>query len=339
MTTILLVAGAIVVGLFIGIGRYGGWKRWTKDIRAGLRTQAEAGFLAAMAAYAGLLSAVGALSMWAIYTAHDVLRWSNLGQFSWGDPVWAADAVYPAAAAFFTLALLGMACLIQIVRRDMPNVPHATAMTRSALSTMGFGVATIVAMVWRINEEQLSALFWLYLLPVVAAVLVSVGALLMLLLADQARKESTTQASGPGVKRMIQSPQTIQASRAGIVYEATVAWHLEGPLWAVEITSAEFDPVGAQANDAFEALCLVRDQLEPRGWRIGVAGAQPDVWPSGMARDQGGGLRAYRMTQRGGESLVDTFEPVDPATVTTVAEQRAQADQVYEEIRRSGQNG
>jgi hypothetical protein len=127
---------------------------------------------------------------------------------------------------------------------------------------------------------------------------------------------------------MIQSPQTIQVARDGIASHATVAWRYERGLWVVEITSPEFDAVEARENDAFEALCLIREQLEPLGWRIGVAGAQADVWPSGMARDQGGGLSAYRNTPRVGESIVDTFEPVDPATVTTVVEQRAEIDRL-----------
>ncbi|MFI5427515.1 hypothetical protein [Aeromicrobium sp. UC242_57] len=87
---------------------------------------------------------------------------------------------------------------------------------------------------------------------------------------------------------MIESPQTIQVSRDGIAHEATVAWRYEDRSWTVTIESAEFEPVEARENDAFEALSVVRDQLEPLGWRLGVAGAQIDVWPSGMARDQGG---------------------------------------------------
>jgi hypothetical protein len=139
--------------------------------------------------------------------------------------------------------------------------------------------------------------------------------------------------------RMIQSPQTVQVSRDGVVHEATISWWFEGRIWALAIASPAFERVEARANDAFEALCLVREELEPRGWRLGVAGAQVDVWPSGMARDQGGGLSAYRMTAQGAQGLVDTFEPVDPATVSTVAEQRAQADRVYEKIRRGAQHG
>lgn len=65
--------------------------------------------------------------------------------------------------------------------------------------------------------------------------------------------------------------------------------------------------------------------------RDGVVGAQRDVWPSGMSRDQGGGLVAYRMTAEGAAGFVDTFEPADPATVVTLAEQRAEIDRLREE--------
>lgn len=133
---------------------------------------------------------------------------------------------------------------------------------------------------------------------------------------------------------MIASPQDITVSRAGASHPATVAWRRDGREYVVGIDSPAFDAVEERAADAFEALCRVRDRLEPDGWRIGVAGAQADVWPSGMARDQGGGLRAYRMTETQVGDLVDTFAPVDPASVTTVAEQRANTDRLYDEIRR-----
>lgn len=128
---------------------------------------------------------------------------------------------------------------------------------------------------------------------------------------------------------MIESPQTIQVSRGDAVHDATVTWRWrEDMIWTVVVESPELGSVEARADDAFEALCQVRERLEPDGWRLGVAGAQVDVWPSGMARDQGGGLRAYRLTAAGAGDLVDTFEPVDPATVTTVAEQQAEAERI-----------
>lgn len=127
---------------------------------------------------------------------------------------------------------------------------------------------------------------------------------------------------------MIQSPQQIQVVRDGVVSDATVAWRYEQGMWVVEIASAAFEKLEARENDAFEALCVIRGRLEPLGWRVGVAGAQVNVWPSGMARDQGGGLSAYRITARGGEDVVDTFAPVDPATVAPLADQKAEIDRL-----------
>ncbi len=127
---------------------------------------------------------------------------------------------------------------------------------------------------------------------------------------------------------MIESPQEVQAAKDGAICDATVAWRYQAGRWAVTVDSAEFDVVEAQADDAFEALCLVREQLEPFGWRIVVAGAQRGVWPSGMSRNQGGGLPAYLMTIDGAAGVVDTFQPVDPASVVTVTEQRAEMDRL-----------
>ncbi len=127
--------------------------------------------------------------------------------------------------------------------------------------------------------------------------------------------------------------QTIEVLQGGVVHKATISWWYTDRRWAVRVESTEFDAVEQVADDAFEALCQVREQLEPKGWHLGVAGAQADVWPSGMARDQGGGLRAYRMTEQGVGDLVDTFAPVDPVTVTTVAEQKAEAERLFSKMR------
>ena len=127
---------------------------------------------------------------------------------------------------------------------------------------------------------------------------------------------------------MLESPQSVRVSRDGVVHGAMVSWRREGLTWIVTVASPELGSVEAGADDAFEALCRVREQVEPGGWRLGVAGAQVDVWPSGMARDQGGGLRAYRLTPGGPGDVVDTFEPVDPATVTNVARQQAEAERL-----------
>ena len=130
---------------------------------------------------------------------------------------------------------------------------------------------------------------------------------------------------------MIASPQAIRIDRGGIAAEAVISWRYERDGWTVELASAATGAVAAHAADAFEALCLVRERLEPEGWRVGVAGAQAGVWPSGMARDQGGGLTAYRLeaeaeAEAEADTVVDTFAPVDPATTSTVAAQQADAE-------------
>ena len=80
------------------------------------------------------------------------------------------------------------------------------------------------------------------------------------------------------------------------------------------------------APDMFEALVRLRRQLEPDGLMVAVQGARRDTWPSGMARDMGGGMRVYVM--RPGppahrEDLVKTLDDALPGQVATVDEQRA----------------
>lgn len=136
---------------------------------------------------------------------------------------------------------------------------------------------------------------------------------------------------------MTSDTTAIAMRRGDLTVRATLTWRREGWRYAVTLSSDGFDPVEEVADDAFEALCRVRDHLEPRGWRIGVVGAQADVWPSGMARDQGGGLRAYRVGEDRVGDLVDVFAPTDPDTVTTVAAQRAETDRRFELIRRAAE--
>lgn len=138
---------------------------------------------------------------------------------------------------------------------------------------------------------------------------------------------------------MLSSPQVVEASSDARPASAVVSWLHRDGLWRVSIVSPAFGRFEASADDAFEALCRVREELDAGGWRVGVAGAQSNVWPSGMARDQGGGLTAYRMTEDGVVGVVDTFAPVDPATTVPVAEQRREADRLLAAIARRGATG
>lgn len=124
------------------------------------------------------------------------------------------------------------------------------------------------------------------------------------------------------------SPQRIVVERGGARSEASIAWRYDAGSWVVDLRGPEIGEESAREADAFEALCTIRDVVEPRGWRLGVAGAQADVWPSGMARDQGGGLTCYRMTEAGAAEVVPTFAPVDPAAVVTLVDQRRVIDRL-----------
>ncbi|MCG3749681.1 hypothetical protein [Amycolatopsis sp. Poz14] len=97
--------------------------------------------------------------------------------------------------------------------------------------------------------------------------------------------------------------------------------------YRLELTMGpETEPVVATGPDAFEALVRVRRQIEPRGLRIAVQGSRLDTYPSGMARDMGGGWRIYVMRQGQGAGfadLVDTFDEAPVDQLATVEEQEA----------------
>jgi len=83
--------------------------------------------------------------------------------------------------------------------------------------------------------------------------------------------------------------------------------------------------IKSSAWDFFEAFCIIRIELEKDNLIPFCYGASLNVYPSGMARDMGAGLRAYRM--RMGEdismdSLVDIFEKGPDVIPATVARQQ-----------------
>lgn len=74
----------------------------------------------------------------------------------------------------------------------------------------------------------------------------------------------------------------------------------------------------ASASDYFEAFASVRRSLAERGIMPLCYGAGKGVWPSGMARDMGQGLKAYRLADR---QLVDIFEAAPDLEVATPVDQ------------------
>jgi hypothetical protein len=80
-----------------------------------------------------------------------------------------------------------------------------------------------------------------------------------------------------------------------------------------------------QASDMYLALQKLRMELEAEGIRLLCAGARPDVAPSGMSRDMGGGRKAYVHPVGGPPALPDLLDIFDYAAselVGTVQEQR-----------------
>ena len=82
--------------------------------------------------------------------------------------------------------------------------------------------------------------------------------------------------------------------------------------------------IEASANEYFEAFCRVREHLEAEGLIPFCYGASLDVFPSGMCRDMGSGLCAYRLTgsKPGRNSQVGIFEEGEDVIPATVAKQR-----------------
>jgi hypothetical protein len=83
--------------------------------------------------------------------------------------------------------------------------------------------------------------------------------------------------------------------------------------------------VAAEASDYFEAMCQIRLELEKAGWRPVCFGSSRNVYPSGMCRDMGGGLKAYKL-QLGHPAkladLVTIFDSGPDVEPTSVEEQR-----------------
>ena len=78
------------------------------------------------------------------------------------------------------------------------------------------------------------------------------------------------------------------------------------------------------AFDFYKAFQDARAVFEAEGCRFLCYGASLNVWPSGMARDMGIGLKAYRLHKDRNTSLDDLvpiFESGEDITPSTVEEQ------------------
>jgi len=91
----------------------------------------------------------------------------------------------------------------------------------------------------------------------------------------------------------------------------------------------------ATHRDFFEALCRLRGQLTGRGLSPLCYGASRNVFPSGMLRDMGNALRAYRlrMGHRGNAGIVGIFDSGEDLDIVSVETQRQFFDEWLQSFR------
>ena len=96
-------------------------------------------------------------------------------------------------------------------------------------------------------------------------------------------------------------------------------------------------------TDFFDAFCSIRKQLATSGIFPVCYGASRNVYPSGMTRDMGDGLQAYRLYVGKSarlEDIVDIFDTGEDVEVATVEAQQAFADAwLNRYIKRAGTAG
>lgn len=101
--------------------------------------------------------------------------------------------------------------------------------------------------------------------------------------------------------------------------------HWNGPLPVCRLTLNAGDiTASGEGPDYFDAFCRIREELAAHGLVPRCYGASRDVYPSGMGRDMGLGLKAYRMTlgqHVTGDDLVSIFDSAPDLDPASVAEQ------------------
>ncbi len=96
--------------------------------------------------------------------------------------------------------------------------------------------------------------------------------------------------------------------------------------------------IKATGEDLFSAMQAARRSLDEMGIFLLCQGARRNVWPSRMARDMGGGMKAYQLrlgeqARRG--DLVDILAPAGPEEVATVVDQEMFHKQWLTSLRQS----
>jgi len=102
-----------------------------------------------------------------------------------------------------------------------------------------------------------------------------------------------------------------------------VSLDVEQRLWQIRLANFEGHTICFKKTDLYEAMRALREYLEAKDCQLLCAGARPDVFPSGMSRDMGGGRKACVIHPgKQATELVDIFDYAEPALVGTVQQQR-----------------
>ena len=119
-------------------------------------------------------------------------------------------------------------------------------------------------------------------------------------------------------------------------YEVRLDGREQGPLAGVFLLDEHADDdfarltllfpggeITADADDYFEAMCRIRERLEPTGLRPVCFGSSRNVYPSTMSRDSGSrGLKAYKLQlgrparTRDLVGIFDADQTVEPVSVS-----------------------
>ncbi len=113
---------------------------------------------------------------------------------------------------------------------------------------------------------------------------------------------------------------------SGETIDGTFIAHWDGTSARLTLDAPDLDMhLQADGPDLFDTLQQLRLILEPLGWTPLCNGARVNCYPSGMARDMGGGTMVYVLNHklRCRLRLVGTFDPAPKESVGAVADQDA----------------
>jgi hypothetical protein len=116
----------------------------------------------------------------------------------------------------------------------------------------------------------------------------------------------------------------IKVSKDNTVVTASLQW-TETPPWHVALSIPGALAAESASYDLFQCLLEIRERISADGWKICVAGARRDAWPSGMSSDMGGAWLIYVHTlgrQAGEHDLRPIFDDAPCDKVGSRAEQQ-----------------